>query len=375
MLEQVQQAPLRFIVRGEGELKSVKNTRLLVPGAQWTSRQLKWVLPDGSRVSKGEVVARFSAEKSRQNLIEAQVDIKRNALERDGKQDKLADQRVQLSVDLAQVATQLSIAERYANAPLAAMARNDFLDAVQDVHYLRMRQDILQWRRHQLRARGRAELAVLDAQRNNYVTVEKQKQADLDSLELRAPHDGVLMLERDWSQQLPQIGSSLYAGNDFASLPDLNALEVEVYVPQIEAQGIRVGDKVELYRWGLPAQRVDAKVSWVADVAEPRSRNNPVKYLAVKAVVPVSTAHRYGWMPGMRLNADIVLLDVIGYSVPNLALNQDGGTATVQILAGGKRTTRKLVLGTRGPSRTQVLKGLVSGDQVLLSHIAEKGER
>lgn len=372
VLEQAQSGPLRFIVHGEGELKSTHPTTLVVPGTGWISRQLSWMLPDGSRVRKGEQVARFSAEQSKQDLAETQVDIARNGLAHAGKQAELDDKRGQLGVDLTQVETQHGIAERYANAPLEAMARNDILDAVQDARYLAVRQRILAWRARQSSARGKAELAVLDAQRNNYLTLEKEKQADLDALELRAPHDGVLTLARNWDQQLPQVGSSLYAGNDFASLPDLDALEVELYVPQIEAQGVRVGDAVELHRWGMPAQQVASKVSWVAAAAQPRSQGNPVKYLAVKAVVPAATARQYGWVPGQRFDADIVLLDARGYSVPNLALEQDGAASVVRVLADGKRVARQLTLGVRGASRTQVLAGLEPGDRVLLGASAAK---
>lgn len=366
VLERAQPGPLQFVVHAEGDLESAHATPLVVPGSLWTSRQLSWVLPDGSRVHKGELVARFSAEQSRQDLAETRLDIERNALARRGKEDELADKRDQLGVDLTQVETQHAIAKRYANAPLMAMARNDILDAVQDAHYLAVRQRILQWREDQFAERGKAELAVLEAQRGNYLTVEKQKQADLDALELRASHDGVLMLARSWDQQLPQVGSSLYAGNDFASLPDPDALEVELYVPQIEAQGLRVGDVVKLRRSGLPAEQADSKISWMAAAAQPRSRDNPVKYLAVKAGVSSAVAHRYGWVPGQRFDASIVLLQGQGYSVPNLALDQDGDMATVQVLVGDRRTTRKLTLGVRGTSRTQVLTGLEPGDLVLL---------
>ncbi|MBD8874317.1 HlyD family efflux transporter periplasmic adaptor subunit [Rhodanobacter sp. DHB23] len=375
VLERAQPGPLQFTVHGEGELQSTHPTPLLVPGTQWTSRQLSWMLPDGSRVEKGELVARFSAEQSKQDLAEAEIDLDRNTLERTGKQAELAVKRGQLGVDLTQVETQYAIAERYANVPLEAMARNDILDAVQDAHYLEVRQRILQWREQQSTARGEAELAVLDAQRSNYATLEKQKQGDLDALELRAPHAGVLMLERNWAQQLPQVGGTLFAGDSFAKLPDLDTLEVELFVPQLEARGIRVGDAVELHRWGAPAERASCKIDWVAAAAQPRSQESPVKYLALKASVPLAVARRYGWVPGQRFDASIVLLQVErGYSVPNLALGQDGDQATVQVLADGRRQTRRLELGVRGPTRTQVLAGLQPGDAVLLAAAAKEAK-
>jgi len=368
VLEQVQATPLEFTVQTEGDLHSTKPTPLLVPGSQFTSRQLSWMLPDGSLVKKGELVARFSAQQSKQDLAQARIDLERNTLARATKQAELAGKRGQLGVDLTQVAVQQAIAERYANAPLEAMARNDILDAVQDVHYLDVRQRILQWREDQSSASGQAELAVLDAQRNSFDTVATQKHADLAALELRAPHAGVLVLEKDWSDQLPHVGSSLFAGNPLATLPDLDALEVRLSVPQIEAQGIQVGDKVELHRWGLPRQTVMSTISWVASAAQPRSSENPVKYLAMKAVVPAELARNYGWIPGQRFIGRIILLQVDkGFSVPNVALLSSGDGASVQVLENGKVQTRKLKLGVRGATRTQVLEGLQQGDRVLLA--------
>lgn len=367
VLEQAHAGPLEFSVQGEGELHSTKPTPLLVPGKQWSSRQLNWMLADGSVVKKGELVARFSADQSKQDLLEAQIDLQRNALARTGKQAELADKNGQLDVDLVQVEAQHAIAARYANASLAAMARNDILDAVQDVHYLETRQRILQWREDQSASRGKAELAVLDAQRNSFDTLATQKQADLDALELRAPHAGVLVLERDWSDQVPHVGGSLYGGNTFASLPDLDALEVQVSVPQIEAQGIRVGDVVQLHRWGIPAQTVKSTISWIASAAQPRSRNNPVKYLALKAKVPAEVASRYGWIPGQRFAGKIMLLQAAqGYSVPNMALGHDGAQASVQVLVGNEVVVRPVKLGVRGATRTQVLDGLRGGERILL---------
>ena len=54
--------------------------------------------------------------------------------------------------------------------------------------------------------------------------------AHVEALELRAPHDGIFMLVSGWSGQPPQIGEQLWAGGDFANLPDLGALEVELNV-------------------------------------------------------------------------------------------------------------------------------------------------
>src|SRR3546814_5197513 len=99
------------------------------------------MLPEGSRVKKGELIARFSSDESEQDLAQALVDLQRNALARAAKDNELAIAQGRVGVDMAQVATQLGIARRYAGADLSTLARNDVLDAIEDVHYLEARQD------------------------------------------------------------------------------------------------------------------------------------------------------------------------------------------------------------------------------------------
>ena len=367
VVETVEPAPLRLSVRAAGELKSSKATALTVPGSQWAERQLAWMLPEGSHVRKGELIARFTAEHGRLDLAQATVDLERNALARVAKERELDTGRGRVEVDLAQVGVELSIANRYAGADLGTMARNEVLDAVQDVRYLGTKQDTLQWKRGQFARRGGAELAVLDAQRATYAINARRRQDDLDALELRAPHDGVLMLTANWSGDKPAIGSALRAGFDFGSLPDASSLEVELSLPQSEAQGIKVGDAVELSPIGRPAESVTTTLSWVASGAKVRSRQSPVKYVSMKAPLPADAARRLGLVPGQRMRADIVLLhSERTLSVPNVALDMQDGRSFVQVRSARGFERREVRLGVRGPARSQVLDGLQAGETVLL---------
>ena len=44
------------------------------------------------------------------------------------------------------------------------------------------------------------------------------------------------------------------AGTEFGSLPDTAAMEVQINLPQIEAQGVAIGNAVELHPLGRPDQ-------------------------------------------------------------------------------------------------------------------------
>lgn len=367
VLETVAAGPVTFSVVARGELKSAAAAPLQVPGPQWAQRQLVWAVADGSWVKKDEVVARFAAPQSKLQLSDALLDLQRNALAYAGKQQELDVARDKLDVDIAQVDGQLVIARRYANASELALARDAILDAVQDEHFLGVKQNVLGWQQRTGSERGKAELALLDAQRaTNQVTAD-QRRADLDALEIRAPHDGTLLLQADWSGEKPRVGSAMWAGNPFATLPDTAKMEVELYLPQIQSEGIKPGLVVELTPVGAPQQKIEAKISWVAAAAAPRGRESPVKYLAFKTPIPADAMARYHWAPGQQFDARVVLLRTEKtITVPNIAVRSQGGAATITVDEGGRLGERSVQLGVRGPSRAQVLSGLKPGERIVL---------
>ena len=376
LLERIELAPARLLVYGEGMLNSTQPAALVVPGTQWSQRQLRWLLADGSWVKAGDVVARFSAEQSKMNLATAMVDLQRNALARQAKEAELDDAQGKLTVDIDQVVGQMGIARRYANATELAVARNKILDAVQDEHFLGVKQDTLNWRKGQSSTRGHAELALIEAQRATNDVLARQNRDDLSALEVRAPNEGMFVLQADWSGEKPKLGAAMWAGFTFATLPDIASMEVEIWLPQVEAHDVREGMAVELAPLGAPDEKIRSTISWVAAAAAVRSRETPVKYLSLKAAVPAAAVAQHHWVPGQGFRATIVLLDSDKtLTVPNIALTSSGDASSVTVRDGGRSETRTLKLGVRGPSRTQVLDGLRDGETIVLGPAAARAEK
>ena len=366
--ETVSPRALVLSVQGEGDLRSEKPTPLTVPGDNWSPRQLEWMLAEGSRVKKGDLLARFSSLEGKQELDGAMIELQRNALARVAKENDLQAGRGRVEVDLSNVAVQLAIAQRYVDADLIAVSRNETLDAVEDAEFLKAKQGKLQWQRGQSGLRGSAELAVLDAQRARQQNNAARRQSDLDALELRAPNDGVVVLSTGWTGEKPMLGSTLRAGMEYGSLPDISALEVEIELPQIESQGVQVGAAVALYPLGRPDQKIASQLSWVASAAKVKNRQSPVKFLSMRARVPPADVARYQLVPGQRFSTQVFLLRAPrAISVANVAIEQRDGRYFVKVRQGGDFVPRAVELGVRGTARSQVLKGLSAGEEVLLS--------
>ncbi len=370
-VEVVQESAVALRVSAAGEVRSAKATPLAVPGQGWSQRQLEWMVPEGSQVKKGELIARFIAPQGELELTKAELDLRRNVLARMGKELELSTTQDKVGAEIAKVDVDLGIAERYAGAELGMFARNEILDAVQDAAFLGYKHDTLEWQKRQTSTRGGAELAVLDSQRATYDLNAKRRRDDVAALELRAPNDGVFVLNADWGGEKPKVGASMWAGQEFGALPELSALEVQFALTQLDAQGVKVGARVKMHALGRPDQEFESTVSWVAGAAQARSRQNPVKYLLMKAVIPAEAVAKHQLVPGQGMAADVYTGESgKGLSVPNVALIAEGGKTYVEVREGGKLAKREVELGARGTARSEVTKGLKSGDAVVLTPAA-----
>lgn len=368
-IEVLTMQPINLTVEAEGQLKAVNSTPLTVPGERGAQRQLIWMLPEGSPVMAGEVIARFSAEGAKLDLAKALLDLQRNTLARAAKEGELFITQGRTDVDLAQVSIDLGIAQRYVSAAdLGTFARNQILDAVQDEHFLGVRQKTLRWQRAQATRRGEAEFAILDSQRATFRLIAVTRGEDLKSLELRAPHAGVLIVDSDWAGEKPRVGVSLRAGQSFGRLPNTASYEVELSLPRQEAQALRNGLAVDLYPRGRPAQAVRSSLFWISSIPQVRSRQSPVKYMLMKAALNRVIARERRWVPGQIFSARIhITKSQRGLTVPSLAVLNENGRSFVIVRNGGKIEHREVRLGPSGDDRSLVISGLSEGEVILLA--------
>ena len=366
-VERVSAGPVYLEVEVEGEVRAAKATSLNVPGRQWTRRQPIWLLADGEPVEAGEVIAKFSPEQSELELSQTLIDLQRNVIARAGKHAELGGVQGRVSIDLADVAVRLGIARRYAGADFGMLARNEILDALDDEKFLSVREDVLEWQRDNANDRGATEMAVLDAQRSTYERNAQLRRANLDALELRAPHAGILMLTPNWTGEKPRVGITMMAGEVLGSLPDMSAMEVELYLPQAESQGLATGQRLQIYRVGRPQQVIDTQLKWVSASAQTRSRENPVRFITARADVPREVARELRLVPGQRMQGRVQILAAErGITVPNVAVTDRNGSSIVFVREEAGFKEREIELGARGNARSEVRSGLHEGELLRL---------
>jgi HlyD family secretion protein len=356
-----------------GELRALKNTPLLVPGSQFEGRQLIDMVAEGSLVEKNQIVARFDAPQARIDLSQNELELMRNELTRAAQADTGGLTAQQLATDLAQVDTDLSLSQRYANADVSMFARNQILDALQDTGFLTEKKGYLGWRRGQTSQRTDTELAVIDSARATVAVTVEQKRASLNALEVRAPHAGVFLLKAGWDGVKAQPGSNLWPGDDFAEIPDMAGLIARFNLPQSQTQLLKEGQPVRVRLAGTGIE-IDAQISKVSNSASVKNRESPVKYSDFDVAIPEAAAQQHGLRPGQAVRGTVTLVKSSeALTVPNVALIQEGGRFFVLRKQSGTPERVAVELGQRGPIRSLVTSGLSVGDRIVLAPEQNQG--
>lgn len=370
LTETIVERPWRETMVATGEIKAVERTVLKVPGTNWEQRRIIWMVPDGSRVKQGDVLVRFDAPDAQLKFDQSSLELLRTALKQAETKASAEVAQAGLQTELAQVDTDLAISDRYANADVGAFARNQILDAVQDLDFLKDKRSYLGWREDQTSVRNQNAEALVEAQGKSVRTQVDRAKQSLSELDVTAPNDGVFKLQTNWDGSKPQIGGSLWASEDFAEIPNESAMLVTFSVPQALASGMAVGMAVEARFAGIN-ETIPLKLSRVGANASTRDRRSPVKFVDLDAAIPEAVVKQYGLAAGQAVRAEIVLVDEAkALSVPNLALEQKGEKFFVR-LASQTDQPVPVEVGRRAQARSEIKSGIASGAVVLLTDVAE----
>jgi len=187
----------------------------------------------------------------------------------------------------------------------------------------------------------------------------------LASLRILAPHDGLLILERNWRGETPFVGDSVWPGQKLAEIPDLSKLEARVFVLETDASALKAGLPVRLAIEGRPGTEFSGRVSRVDALAKPRDQQSPVKYF--ETTVELEKTEPAFMKPGQRVRAIVRLEEAKGViAVPRGALFDKDGRRVVYRWDGGGFTPVEVAVSRNSISRVVVEKGLAPGDRIAL---------
>jgi HlyD family secretion protein len=333
------------------------------------------LVPEGSLVKAGDVLARFDcsdiereAVKVRQDLAraEAELDALENAelpLERQELDLKIQDLKAQVEADRQTLADTRELVARKL-VPRTELDQQDSRLAASGARLRQLEQRAELMQRHLHPSRIAAARANVAAARRQEETIARQL---ADSV-IPAPAAGLvtyLPVHLGNEFRAVRVGDTLYANQPFMCIPDMSELVVHCYLPESELGLAQPGARAVVTPVAYPDCRLRAVVETVGAMAQSQP-NQPAwrKYFRVTVRIEDRDPRL---RPGMSL-----LVDILSYRapdallVPRLAVTWEQGEPACQVLTRQGQVTRRVRLGRGNERWFEVLEGLEPGNQVVL---------
>lgn len=360
----VRKGPLERSVRAEGVLKAVEATPVRVPGND-VSLKIGWMIEDGSPVKTGEVVIRLDPTRTVKLLSDGRA-AQATAGHRGEKERAESGAIVaNLGRDAEQARRERTTAETFQSRDPELFSRHEIIEADIDVGLAtRKERHAVSSREERVAlAQTSRDLLALDGKKAQLMVDKAER--EMAALELRAPHDGIVVLKRNWRGDLPQVGQVVWSSQTLAEIPDLTRLEAEVWVLEADAGGLAPGRPATISLEAHAGSPLPATVKSVDALARPRLRNVPIQYFG--AVLSLSSTDSTRMKPGERIAAT---LDLGGEKsalvVPRHAVFERGGKAVVFRRSRGAFSPVPVTLGAAALGRVAVASGLAEGDVIAL---------
>lgn len=360
----IERRDFRHQVTADGELKAVTETAITVPHETRERMRLAWLATEGY-VEKDEIVARFDPKTLEDRLREGNRDRESTTFEM--KKAEVASEKKQAQHDTEfQVADlELDHARRFQMTDDQVFSRQQIAGSEIDEELATEKKAHAAFSRDNQGALAKTEMELLEIQQKKATLKIDQAEKALRSLEVRAPHSGILSLSRRWNGEPVSVGEEMWPGQEIAEIPDLSTMEAQVYILEADAGGLEVGKRAEVVLDAEPGHVYSGKIYQVDPVAQPRLRGSPVQYFGVK--VELEDAETIAKRPGQRLHATLYLAEAKdALVVPRQAVFSEDGEDRVYVRNGKGFVPRAVQVGARSMGTVVVEEGLREGDVVAL---------
>ncbi len=216
-----------------------------------------------------------------------------------------------------------------------------------------------------------SELRVADAQVAQYRAEIEQARVNLDYTVLRAPSDGVILAKLKEVGEMAVPGGFAGSG-DLIRMANLDDLRAEVDVNESDLSRVHLGQPAEVVPDAFPDRRYPAKVVKLypqvnrqkgtlkveVGIAEPDEHLRPDMSVRI---------HFFGEARPAEAGQAVVL-------APRGALRQEGGSAFVWVVSGGRLRRQAVRTGAEMGDRVVVAEGLLGGETLVVGDAADLAE-
>ncbi len=171
------------------------------------------------------------------------------------------------------------------------------------------------------------------------------------TLPIRSGVDGVV------THQDVSVGELVGPDKHLFTITDLSTVVVIADLPEVESNGIKIGDTVKVRIPSMPGKVFTAKISWISDMVNAETRTVPIR----------ATLENKERNFKINMFADIELraLPQTVLACPKSAVQDKDGNKIVFVQEGDRYVEKRVELGRDDEKYSQIISGLQEGEQVV----------
>lgn len=369
----VQRGDFAVTVAATGKLEAAVNFEVGPPSARdFWEYNLTWMIPEGSRVKQGDVVARFDTTQLDDQLRDQRAGLETTQQEREKEQRNLEVSLKQLKLDLVKAEGELKKVDLDLSVPAGLVSDIE-------LEQTRLRKQLAERRVAFLREKidferelVQSKLDLLDVKQEFWEGKIAYNEAIKEKFSVRAPTDGLVVYipKRDGDRW--EVGEGVWMLAKILKVADVSTLQVEADILEVDAARVAPGQVAEVAVDAVPGLSLSSSVAEIGEIVHERSEQDPGKVF--DAILPVGEVATDLPRPGMGVHVEIrseLLADRLSIPLEAVQTSAEGTYVEVRGPA-GQRQRRVVELGARNRARVVVESGLEEGEVVLLPDAATR---
>ncbi|MBU4267824.1 MAG: hypothetical protein KJ808_03120 [Acidobacteria bacterium] len=350
-----------------GELQSVTSTPLATPPQLRGRQTIAWIAADNSMVKQGDAVVKLNTLYYMEQIKVEAANIAKINLEIAQKERLMQKEKSDIQGQIVVTSIEKELADLYAARDESIFSRNKIIEDGIDLDYLKEKERHYKKKGTKLVRKTQAELQLLISKRKAFQMKLDQYNEAMNSLDIKAPHDGLFVIEKRWDGEKYRVGMVIWGGEKLGTLPNLDRMEAKLFVLESEASGLKDKLFVSLTIDLEPARTFFGHVVGIDTIAKPLDEKSPLKYFEVKASLDITD--KALMKPGVQVKASILVNQrEHAICVPNQALLFEQGKSFVHVKTARSVKKRQVEIGEHSLTQTVIVKGLAAGEKVLLGN-------
>jgi len=364
----VEQKDFVLGVRVHGIVEAVESHTIAAPrlsGQGLNTLIITRLVKNGSAVHQGDVLVEFDRQAQLKNVLDKEAEYK-------GLVAQISKKEAEQAAALAADETELKKAEDALKTAELEVKKNEIvsrIDAEKNLENLEQAKATFQQLSQTFalkRQAAKAELRILEIQRDRALTAMKWAQANTQKMLVRASMDGVAVINSMWkggSMSDVQEGDEVRAGFPFMQVVNPARMHVRARVNQADIEQLRHGQSVHIGLDAYPELSFAGKIESIAAVAQTSAFSGKTRNLIVIFSINGTDPKL---LPDLSAAVDIeVGREPNALVAPRDAVMAENGKKFVVAKNGGGYEKREVKLGPANDAEQVIVSGVEKGAVVL----------